>query len=489
MSSTGARKRYGLIPAAGRGTRAYPYTESVHKGLLDVNGTPNMERIVLLMRDALHIRDIVIVIGHLGDSIRRHFGDGARFGVSIRYVENRELDKGLAWSVLLARELIDSEFCIMLCDECYLSSNHAALLQPVADDALFTCAGLKVDDEALIRKNYAVVHQGDRLVSLQEKPATAPNDIMGCGTFLCSPRLFGFLAAAFAATPRYVEFVSLLNALLQQGEHGHFFALEGTYVNINDRDSLALAKYHDRDLHFDRSRKVLLVYAEGDEQGIAFTLERYREIQVFDRIVVILPAHSNLHAAVEAAGAEVLLCPPGCVLYGEKLRYALQQTEGDILVLTEADYSFSSRDVAKLFAYLRDADLVIGTRTTRQLIEQGSTMRGLVRLAHAALGKLMELLWWDREARFTDAGCTFRAFWRSTLDTLSPHLSAAGPEFSAEMMIACLETRLRIIEIPVNYFNRSSSQIRAYRHPHTFWSFVRLIVRRRWRTLWSPRQP
>jgi len=60
----------------------------------------------------------------------------------------------------------------------------------------------------------------------------------------------------------------------------------------------------------------------------------------------------------------------------------------------------------------------------------------------------------------------------------TPH--ARGPELSAEMMIACLDARLRVIEIPVNYFNRSASQIRAYRNPQTFWSFLRLILRRRW---------
>lgn len=471
---------WGLIPAAGRGTRAYPYTETRHKGLLEVNGQPNMARIISIMRDDLHIRDIVIITGHLGESIRQCFGDGSSLGVRLHYVENSELDKGLAWSILLAKEYIHSHFCIMLCDECYLSSNHAALLQMPQDDALFTCAGLKVDDEALIRKNYAIVQQDGWLQQLVEKPARVPNDIMGSGTFICAPAMFEKLEQAFARTPAYVEFVSLLNALLLAGERGRFFALTGTYVNINDRDSLALARYHDRDLRFSHCRKALLVYAEGDEKGIAFTIERFRETGIFDRIVVVLPAASALETTVSLAGASSILCPPGCVLYGEKLQHALQQMDDDIIVITEADYSFSGRDVAKLFAYLRDADMVVGTRTTRQLIEQGSTMRGVVRLAHAALGKLMELLWWDREARFTDAGCTFRAFWRSTYTTIAPALSARGPEFSAEMMIACLDARLRVIEVPVNYFNRSASQIRAYRHPQTFLSFLRLILTKRW---------
>lgn len=483
MANNNPGLKWGLIPAAGKGTRAYPYTENRHKGLLEVNGQPNMERIIGIMRDDLQITDIVIVIGHLGESIRQHFGDGSQWRVRLHYVENHELEKGLAWSILLAKPLIDDFFCIMLCDETYISSNHADLLRCTYREALFTCAGIKVDDASLIRKNYSVVQHDGQLQQLIEKPAVVPNDIMGSGTFVCSPVIFEKLQQAFQKTPAYVEFVMLLNTLLGAGETGQFFLLSGTYVNINDRDSLALARYHDRDLRFDQCKKALLVYAEGDEQGVVFTIERYREMGVFQQIAVIVPADSHLAALIEQAGAEVIRCPAGCVLYGEKMQFALQQMHADIMVLTEADYSFSSRDVAKLFAYLRDADMVIGTRTTRQLIEQGSTMRGVVRLAHASLGKLMELLWWDREARFTDTGCTFRAFWRSTYETIAPQLSACGPEFSAEMMIACLDARLRIIEVPVNYFNRSASQIRAYRNPQAFWSFLVLILRKRWKYL------
>jgi hypothetical protein len=47
------------------------------------------------------------------------------------------------------------------------------------------------------------------------------------------------------------------------------------------------------------------------------------------------------------------------------------------------------------------------------------------------------------------------------------------------MMIDCLDARLRVIEIPVNYFNRSTSQIRAYRNSQSFWLFLRLILTRR----------
>ena len=65
----------GLIPAAGRGVRAYPHTATVPKSMLEVDGVPNLQRNVELLRDQLGIRDIRIVVGYHGDVIRQHFGD------------------------------------------------------------------------------------------------------------------------------------------------------------------------------------------------------------------------------------------------------------------------------------------------------------------------------------------------------------------------------------------------------------------------------
>ena len=81
---------------------------------------------------------------------------------------------------------------------------------------------------------------------------------------------------------------------------------------------------------------------------------------------------------------------------------------GDILVLVEADGTFRAKDLGKLLEFLKDADMVIGTRTTRQMIEQGANMDGLLRWGNVVVGKLVEALWWRMEPRFTDVGCTYR---------------------------------------------------------------------------------
>lgn len=472
----------GLIPAAGKGVRARPYTHETHKGMLDINGTPNIERIIAIMRDQLGIEKIIIVIGFLGDSIKQYFGDGSQFGVDIQYVENNELDKGLAWSIYLAHEKVLAEhFCIMLCDECYINSNHERLLEYTEQAYTVTCGGLPVDDNSLIRRNYVIYLDNEgQIVQLEEKPEVITSDIMGSGTFLCRRELFGKLKEAFDRSDSgYVEFVTFLNELHQQGNRLGYFQIEGTYVNINDRDSLYLAKYHERNRDFSKRSVGLIIYSEGNEENVTFTIQRYAELGVFNSITVVLPDDNSISEVVNESGARLIICPPHLRLYGEKLKYAMSQSEDEIIVLTEADYSFSSRDVEKLMAYMPEADMVIGTRTTRQLIEQGSSMRGLVRFANALLGRVLEFLWWNRRARFTDIGCTFRAIWKSSFDTIKDDLTSPGPEFGAEMMIALLNRHQRVIEIPVNYFNRSQSMQRKYQTVSTFMRITGLLIFRR----------
>jgi len=472
----------GLIPAAGKGVRARPYTHETHKGMLDINGVPNIQRIIEIMRDQLSIKRIVIVVGHLGDSIKAYFGDGHKFDVEIVYVRNNNLDRGLAWSIYIAREKLSSEyFCMMLCDECYINSNHKDLLEYPYKNYLVTCCGMPVDDNTLIQQNFAIcLDLQQNITSLQEKPKIVPSRIMGSGTFLCRNTLFDHLESAFNLSENhFVDFVSALNRIQQKAHSLGYFKIEGTYVNINDRDSLYLAKYYERKRCFSESSRGLVIYSEGFEENIGYTIQSYKELGIFRTISVVLPENNTIADYVHKSGAKTITCPNNITLYGEKLKYAMETTLEEIIILTEADYSFSSRDIDKLLTYLPEADMVIGTRTTRQLIEQGSNMRGLVRLANAFLGRLLYFLWWNRRARFTDVGCTFRAIWKSSYDSIKEDLTSNGPEFSADMMIALLSRHQRVIEIPVNYFSRNQNIKGKYQTISTFFRFLKLILLRR----------
>jgi MurNAc alpha-1-phosphate uridylyltransferase len=79
-----------MILAAGRGERMRPLTDHTPKPLLEVRGKPLIEwHIEALARGG--VRDIVINTAWLEERIAATLGDGARWGVSIRYsMEGRD---------------------------------------------------------------------------------------------------------------------------------------------------------------------------------------------------------------------------------------------------------------------------------------------------------------------------------------------------------------------------------------------------------------
>ena len=475
----------GVIPAAGRGIRAYPYTSTIPKCMLEVDGVPLVRRNVELMRDQLDIRDIRIVTGHRGEVIRRYLGDGTALGVRIEYVENRRLDLELAYSVHLGTRGIEGFCCVILADECYVGSNHAELLAQPFGSALATIGFIETDNPKHIRKNYVGAFADGRIVSLEEKPKVVSGTLMGTGTYVLHPDLITRLGEAFAREPHAAprDWTSWLSTLCGEGAPLQPFFLRGTYVNVNSRDDLNYANYLIRDLGFANKTTSLVYVLDHETEASVRPVAKFAAEGSVDEVIVVcrhrLPA---LDAVAGLPKVRVVVPPVPGLEAGELLRLGLDATRGDILVVAYSDDTFVPRDVAKLLVYLRDADMVVGSRTTRQMIEQGANMRGLVRWVHILLAKLVELLWWRFECRFTDICCVFRAFWRSTYDPLRPNLTATGPEIFPELVLEALRARKRIIEVPVNYYNRDLElpYVRSrYQSPAVLMRVIGLILRKR----------
>ncbi|MES2885100.1 MAG: nucleotidyltransferase family protein [Pseudomonadota bacterium] len=73
-----------FILAAGRGERMRPLTDHTPKPLLAVRGRPLIEWHLEKLA-AAGVREVVINLGWLGESIPAHLGDGTRFGLSLAY--------------------------------------------------------------------------------------------------------------------------------------------------------------------------------------------------------------------------------------------------------------------------------------------------------------------------------------------------------------------------------------------------------------------
>jgi dTDP-glucose pyrophosphorylase len=443
--------------------------------MIEVAGRPNLERVVAIMRDQMRVSRIVIVIGAFGDQIRTYFGDGSAVGVPISYVENDAIERGLGYSLLLARSHVDDHACVMLSDECYVDTNHHELLATDYRSCLATCAVQVTDAAEVIERNYAVYVEQGLVRHVVEKPSRTSGALLGLGTFIVSPEFFEHLHVAVAAEGgRGADPVTVIDRLCAAGGRVAAFELRGLYVNINDRDVLNMAANVVRSQEFDAFTVGLALLTKGTAEDTRRSLNEFRATGHFHQIVLVRPGpgHPDVPggvATVESASAR----------YGDVMRAGFEALSTDILVCALSDGSCRPRDVPKFLEYLKEADAVVGTRTTRQLVEQGTNMRGVIRFAHIILAKLLELVWWGYEPRFTDVGCTYRALWKSTYRLIRDNLHTSGPEYSVEMFLEVLRCRRRIIEIPVNFAVRRKGVREPDQTLHTFWAILALIIRRR----------
>ena len=233
----------GVIPAAGSGVRARPYTYEVHKGMFLIDGKPNIERHIDLMRDEMQINEIIIVLGYMGEAIQEYFGDGSNLGVRLHYVQNQHLDKGWAWSVLLSKPFLAGRNAfVMLADEFYLESNLGEISTLDLDSLGVVFPVKPVLDPELIKKNFSVERDGQRVIRLVENPVALPNDLMGTASFMIHPSIMDELEKEFETGRTNLDFVTFTDNLIRAGTSVGAFDLVGQYINLNDVASLEAAQ-------------------------------------------------------------------------------------------------------------------------------------------------------------------------------------------------------------------------------------------------------
>ncbi|MEZ5989167.1 MAG: sugar phosphate nucleotidyltransferase [Planctomycetota bacterium] len=190
----------GVILAAGKGTRMLPFSERYPKPILPIGGKPLLVHQIDAMRD-LGIRDVVIVIGHLGYEIVRTLGDGAEHGVRLRYVEQEET-LGIAHALGKLERWIDRPFFLFLGDIFFETDDLGQMLDRLGgggrDDTAAVLAVKREPDLAAIMRNFVVHVEDGRVTRVVEKPRHPRTDLKGCGLYLFDTAIFD----AVRRTPR-----------------------------------------------------------------------------------------------------------------------------------------------------------------------------------------------------------------------------------------------------------------------------------------------
>lgn len=95
-----------FILAGGLGTRLSTVAGLLPKTLVPVHGHPFAEYQLRWLREQ-GVTDIIYSIGHGGEYVRAHLGDGTAFGVRIRYVDEGTLLRGTGGALRLAADQVD----------------------------------------------------------------------------------------------------------------------------------------------------------------------------------------------------------------------------------------------------------------------------------------------------------------------------------------------------------------------------------------------
>jgi NDP-sugar pyrophosphorylase family protein len=118
-----------VILAGGLGTRMWPQTKTIPKTLLPIAGTPFATwQLSWLARSG--IDSVVYCVGHLGQLIRDHVGDGTSWGLSVRHVDEGDHLRGTAGALRLACDhgALEEDFLVLYGDS-WLQVDPARVLR------------------------------------------------------------------------------------------------------------------------------------------------------------------------------------------------------------------------------------------------------------------------------------------------------------------------------------------------------------------------
>jgi dTDP-glucose pyrophosphorylase len=189
----------GVILAAGKGARMYPFSERSPKPILPILNQPLLSHQIQVMRDC-GITEIHIVVGHLGYQVARAFGDGSNLGVRIHFVE-QETTLGLAHAVGALEQRVQLPFVLMLGD---IYFHLKAPLRPVMDQVLSgevnaNLVSMYEPDPEMMRRNFVIQADGTgRVHRVIEKPRYVDSQLKGCGLYVFDQHIFD----AIRRTPR-----------------------------------------------------------------------------------------------------------------------------------------------------------------------------------------------------------------------------------------------------------------------------------------------
>lgn len=180
------------IMCGGAGTRLRPLTFERPKPSIPLLNKPSVGHLVDHL-SANGFNDIVITLGYLGRNIEEYLEDGAKFGVEIHYIRERN-KLGTAGSVKNAENALDGgPFLVVGGDHVMDFNLHEFYQFHRKNDSMLTVGVMSIDDP----REYGIldIDVNNRVHRFREKPSSGEifSNLASTGIYMCDPEIFSYI--------------------------------------------------------------------------------------------------------------------------------------------------------------------------------------------------------------------------------------------------------------------------------------------------------
>jgi dTDP-glucose pyrophosphorylase len=230
LTPVAAEFDFAVIMAGGEGTRLRPLTAKIPKPMVDIGGMPLLERQIESLAKA-GIKRVYLSVNYLGHVIEEYFGNGAGFGVEIRYLrEQKKL--GTAGALGLLPEKPSQPILVMNGDILTTSDFESLYAFHVAHAAQITVA--TIDYRIVIP--YGVINtEGAFATELVEKPSQ--RFLCNAGIYAVSPQALNLLQGT-----DYLNMTDIIDSCLVQNIPVAVFPVHEYWSDIGTPDDLEKAR-------------------------------------------------------------------------------------------------------------------------------------------------------------------------------------------------------------------------------------------------------
>lgn len=220
-----------ILMVGGEGQRLRPLTLECPKPMLKIGDQPILERTLFELVEQ-GFSDFYFCINYLGDQIVDHFGDGTKYGVSIRYVREKKR-MGTAGALTMIDLLDDMTSPVLVMNGDLLTDlNYASMVahHKMENAAATTCVTSRDQQIA-----YGVVDHHNGIVQrITEKPAISID--INAGIYCIAPQHIRELAEE-----KYLDMPDFLNMLIEKNHKCCTYRMSGFWLDIGSPDDLARA--------------------------------------------------------------------------------------------------------------------------------------------------------------------------------------------------------------------------------------------------------